>query len=259
MELINKAIEGRKKAYAPYSNFLVGAAVLLKDGTIITGCNVENASYGLSMCAERNTLFKMISMGYHKEDIVAMAVVGNDVIKLAATQAHLNMDDFAFVPMPSDGINKRYSLYGGTPYVFAKNASDEQVEGVLKFFDYIGRSPNITEISKEAMRYGFEVAKRKNQPIMPEISPWINEEYVNYKDELLNEFINVNMGYYNEFFANIDENKHPEVEYLPQEMYEILDNAISQVFENPSTCNTQTILTTCNAKYQAKLDEEYNK
>ena len=190
---------------------------------------------------------------------VAMAVVGNDVIKLAATQAHLNMDDFAFVPMPSDGINKRYSLYGGTPYVFAKNASDEQDEGVLKFFDYIGRSPNITEISKEAMRYGFEVAKRKNQPIMPEISPWINEEYVNYKDELLNEFINVNMGYYNEFFNNIDENKHPEVEYLPQEMYEILDNAISQVFENPSTCNTQTILTTCNAKYQAKLDEEYNK
>ena len=190
---------------------------------------------------------------------VAMAVVGNDVIKLAATQAHLNMDDFAFVPMPSDGINKRYSLYGGTPYVFAKNASDEQVEGVLKFFDYIGRSPNITEISKDAMRYGFEVAKRKNQPIMPEISPWINEEYVNYKDELLNEFINVNMGYYNEFFNNIDENKHPEVEYLPQEMYEILDNAISQVFENPSTCNTQTILTTCNAKYQEKLDAEYNK
>ena len=77
MELINKAIEGRKKAYAPYSNFLVGAAVLLKDGTIITGCNVENASYGLSMCAERNTLFKMISMGYHKEDTVAMAVVGD--------------------------------------------------------------------------------------------------------------------------------------------------------------------------------------
>ena len=77
MELINKAIEGRKKAYAPYSNFLVGAAVLLKDGTIITGCNVENASYGLSMCAERNTLFKMVSMGYRKEDTVAMAVVGD--------------------------------------------------------------------------------------------------------------------------------------------------------------------------------------
>ena len=77
MELIEKAIEGRKNAYVPYSNFMVGAAVLLKDGTIITGCNVENASYGLSMCAERNTLFKMVSMGYRKEDTVAMAVVGD--------------------------------------------------------------------------------------------------------------------------------------------------------------------------------------
>ena len=77
MELIEKAIEGRKNAYVPYSNFMVGAAVLLKDGTIITGCNVENASYGLSMCAERNTLFKMVSMGYRKEETVAMAVVGD--------------------------------------------------------------------------------------------------------------------------------------------------------------------------------------
>ena len=77
MELIEKAIEGRKNAYVPYSNFMVGAAVLLKDGTLITGCNVENASYGLSMCAERNTLFKMVSMGYRKEDTVAMAVVGD--------------------------------------------------------------------------------------------------------------------------------------------------------------------------------------
>ena len=77
MELIEKAIEGRKNAYVPYSNFMVAAAVLLKDGTIITGCNVENASYGLSMCAERNTLFKMVSMGYRKEDTVAMAVVGD--------------------------------------------------------------------------------------------------------------------------------------------------------------------------------------
>ena len=52
------------------------------------------------------------------------------------------------------------------------------------------------------------------------------------KTYLLNEFINVNMGYYNEFFDNINENKHPEVEYLPQEMYEILDNAISNALSH---------------------------
>lgn len=189
---------------------------------------------------------------------VAMAVVGNDVIHLASTQAKINLDDLAFVPMPSDGVNPRYSLYGGTPYVFSKKATDAQVEGVLKFFDYIGRSPNINDHSKQAMREGYEVAKRKNQPILPEIYPWINEEFVEYKSSLLSEYINVNMEYYNEFFDNIDANKHVEVPYLPQEMYEILDQAITQVFSNPSTCNCKAILTTCNQQYQAKLDEVYN-
>lgn len=197
---------------------------------------------------------------YNKiEDQVAMAVVGNDVIKLASTQAHVNMDNLAFVPMPSDGTHKRYSLYGGTPYVFAKNATDEQVEGVLKFFDYIGRSPNINDISKAAMRYGYEVAQRKNQPILPEINPWTNADYVSYKQSLVNEFVNVNMDYYKEFFDTIQTNKHAEVSYLPQEMYEILDTAIAQVFDNPSTANCLSILTTCNAKYQEKLDKAYNK
>ncbi len=77
LELIDKAIVARENAYAPYSNFKVGAAILLKDGTFVLGCNVENASFGLSNCAERTALFSMTSKGYKKEDIVAMAIVGN--------------------------------------------------------------------------------------------------------------------------------------------------------------------------------------
>ncbi len=74
--LVNKAIHGRDFAHAPYSNFKVGAAVLLKDGNIIFGCNVENASYPNGSCAETTTLNKMISEGYKKEDAVAFAIVG---------------------------------------------------------------------------------------------------------------------------------------------------------------------------------------
>lgn len=76
-ELIKAASEARKLSYSPYSNFAVGAAILTKDGKVFVGANVENASYPLCMCAERNALYNAIMHGYKKEDFMAFAVVAN--------------------------------------------------------------------------------------------------------------------------------------------------------------------------------------
>jgi len=76
-DLIKSAIEARKKAYVPYSKFPVGAALLTADAKIISGCNVENSSYGLSNCAERTALFTAISLGY--KEYKALAVVAASV------------------------------------------------------------------------------------------------------------------------------------------------------------------------------------
>ena len=72
-DLIAKAMEAREKAHAPYSDFAVGAALLARSGRVYTGCNVENASYGLSICAERTAVFKAVSEG--ERDFEAIAVV----------------------------------------------------------------------------------------------------------------------------------------------------------------------------------------
>lgn len=61
--MIEESLRVRQKAYAPYSNFKVGAAILGSDDKVYTGCNVENVSYGLTICAERNTIFHMVSQG----------------------------------------------------------------------------------------------------------------------------------------------------------------------------------------------------
>ncbi|MBC8416646.1 MAG: cytidine deaminase [Candidatus Cloacimonetes bacterium] len=61
--LIEKAKEVSRKAYAPYSNYKVGAALLTKSGKVYTGCNIENSSYGLTNCAERTAVFKAVSEG----------------------------------------------------------------------------------------------------------------------------------------------------------------------------------------------------
>lgn len=72
--LITKALGMLHFSYAPYSRYFVGAALLAKDGTIYTGCNIENAAYTPSNCAERTAFFKAVSEG--KKDFTAIAVVG---------------------------------------------------------------------------------------------------------------------------------------------------------------------------------------
>ncbi len=76
MSIIEAKI-AQNRAYAPYSRFKVGAAILLKDGTYIHGANIENGSYGLSNCAERSALFSLISQGYDTKDIVSITIIGN--------------------------------------------------------------------------------------------------------------------------------------------------------------------------------------
>jgi cytidine deaminase len=71
-ELVKAATEVRERAYAPYSNFKVGAAVRTKDGKIYTGCNVESASYGLTVCAERVAIWKAVSEGEKEFEQVAV-------------------------------------------------------------------------------------------------------------------------------------------------------------------------------------------
>ena len=71
--LAETAIAARERAHAPFSNFRVGAALQAIDGTVFTGCNIENASYGLTMCAERVAIFKALSEGVREFDRMVVA------------------------------------------------------------------------------------------------------------------------------------------------------------------------------------------
>lgn len=74
-ELVERALEMRRLSYAPYSHFRVGAALECEDGSVYTGCNVENAAYGSSLCAERTALVKAVSEGRRR--FVRLAVAGD--------------------------------------------------------------------------------------------------------------------------------------------------------------------------------------
>jgi cytidine deaminase len=72
-QLLQLAKQVSDNAYAPYSKFKVGAALITEDGTYFTGCNVENASYGLTLCAERNAIAEMVAHGHRKFDAIAIS------------------------------------------------------------------------------------------------------------------------------------------------------------------------------------------
>ena len=77
-QLVDLAFEMLSKSYIPYSGFPVGAALLCADGTVFTGCNVENAAYGSTICAERTAIVKAVSEG-HRDDFLRIAIAGKAV------------------------------------------------------------------------------------------------------------------------------------------------------------------------------------
>ena len=187
---------------------------------------------------------------------VAMAICGNDALMLPMTNYDFNKDDLAFVPMPTGDGESHYSLYGGTPYVFASNATKEQIKGALLFLKYMGRSPVTDQIALDAMELGQKTAQQKNMPILPTIKPWINEEYLQVAERLESEYVNVNMEYFYDFFNGeyaVSKIKRSEEPNNCQDMYAKLDNAIQEILARPDSANARSELTTANTQFQQQF------
>ena len=120
-ELLNAALSARERAYAPYSKFLVGAAVLAKSGKIYTGCNIENASYGLTVCAERNALFSAVGAG--EREFTALCVVGDTEAPIspcgACRQVMAEFKVPRIILVNLKGDVKEYTLEELLPYGFS--------------------------------------------------------------------------------------------------------------------------------------------
>lgn len=128
-ELIKLALEARKNAYAPYSNYLVGASVLTESGRMYTGCNIENASYGATNCAERTAIFKAVSEG--ERSIKAICIAGGKRGEAPSSYAYpcgmcrqviseFGNDETKIIVANSETDFKVYSLKEILPFAFTK-------------------------------------------------------------------------------------------------------------------------------------------
>jgi cytidine deaminase len=111
-ELFQEAVNASSYSYSKYSGFHVGAALLTEDGKIFTGCNIENASYSMTVCAERTAIFKAVSEGYTKFAAIAVAGSSDDDFSSPCTpcgaclQVMSEFCDDEFVIVLSDGAHK---------------------------------------------------------------------------------------------------------------------------------------------------------
>ena len=130
IELIAKAYEAQKCSYSPYSHFQVGAALLTSCGKVYTGCNIENASYSPTNCAERTAFFKAVSEG--EKEFMAIAIVGNMEKNLPAMDEYIspcgvcrqvmaefcNPDEFIIIMANRPDNYKEYTLSELLPLSF---------------------------------------------------------------------------------------------------------------------------------------------
>lgn len=133
-KLIQEAISAMQKAYAPYSGFFVGAALLTKDGKVYTGCNIENAAFTPTICAERTAFAKAVSEG--KNAFSAIAIVGGKEGKMVGAfppcgvcrqvmAEFCDPDSFKIYLGLPDGGHKEYSLRDLLPSGFFPSALDQ--------------------------------------------------------------------------------------------------------------------------------------
>ena len=126
VELIEEAYQAKKQSYAPYSNFHVGAALLTSDGEIYKGCNIENAAYSPTNCAERTAFFKAVSEG--KREFAAIAIVGDKEEYLApcgvcrqVMSEFCDAKQFTVILARSKTDYERYTLEELLPKSFSKS------------------------------------------------------------------------------------------------------------------------------------------
>lgn len=130
-ELVKLALEAREMAYVPYSNWAVGAALLCKDGTVFKGCNIENAAYTPTNCAERTAVFKAVSEGHY--DFEKIAVVGGrkgeEVVDYCypcgvcrqVLREFVNPDEFKVIVGKNENEFVENTLSEILPYSFSKS------------------------------------------------------------------------------------------------------------------------------------------
>ena len=189
----------------------------------------------------------------------AMYIAAQDAVNQPTMVNGLPVRDLAIVPVPA-GPKGQYSLMGGTPYMFAANATSAEVTAALRYLEIMGRAPVVTDETMAGLRADAKMRKQNGIPIIDSFPAWTDPVYLQAQKDVNREFRNVDDRLFADYFAMVGKstNLRTEEPMLAQDMYAELTKVLQAVLTDRNA-NVQALLDTAQRNFQRILDSQVNK
>ncbi len=191
----------------------------------------------------------------------AMYIGANDAVNMPTAQNGLPVDKLMLVAIPAGNGDKSYTLSGGTPYMFAKGATHEQILAGLKYLECMGRAPLLTDAAKLGMESDAKTRVEQGIPVINlPVPAWADDEYNAFRESIVAKYKNVDDRMFESYFGllKVEGAIRTEEPAETQEMYSELTKVLQAVVTDEKA-DVQALLDTADANLQAHLDKTVNK
>lgn len=189
----------------------------------------------------------------------AMYIAAQDAVNQPTQVNGLDVKSLSLVPVPA-GSKGQYSLMGGTPYMFASNASSAQVTASLRYLEIMGRAPVVTEKTLAGLKADAQNRKNSGIPVIPTFPAWTDPAFLKAQQDAVDAYRNVDMRLYNDYYAAVakKDNLRSEEPYAAQDLYAELTKVLQAVVTDKNA-NVKALLDTAQKNFQPILDKTVNK
>ncbi len=189
----------------------------------------------------------------------AMYMAANDAVNQPTQVNGLPVDKLSIVPIPA-GPKGQYSLSGGTPYMFSKDATPEQINAALDYLEIMGKAPVATDVAIAGMKADDQNKVNNNVPVIPRFPCWVDQKVLDAEKAVTEEYSNVDMKLYNDYFNLIKTNGNLRAEEpgSAQDLYAELTKVLQAVITDKNA-DIPALMKTANDNYQEMLDQKVNK
>lgn len=190
----------------------------------------------------------------------AMYIAANDAVNQPTQVNGLPVDKLSLVPLPAGPDGQQYSLSGGTPYMFSKDATKEEIEAALDYLEIMGKAPVATEDAIAGMKADNQNKINNGVPVIPRFPCWINEDLLAAEKAVTDEFNNVDMKLYNDYYEAIKKEGNLRLEEVgsAQDLYAELTKVLQAVITDKNA-NVPALMKQADENYQKLLDTNVNK